>query len=74
MKGATAQSADTLLRTVKALRGTRGLARRGLFRFATFEEAQAWLRSEMSQRSALQPSTISDASAEPSRKPGPATS
>jgi hypothetical protein len=51
-----------LLRTAWALRGTRGLAPRGLFRFTTFEEAQTWLRSEMSQRSALQPSKTSDAS------------
>ena len=38
---ATPGSADVLLRTAWALRGARGLAQRGLYRFATFEEAQA---------------------------------
>jgi len=37
---ATAESADILLKTAWALRGGVGLAPRGLFRFASFEEAQ----------------------------------
>ncbi len=46
----TTATADALLRTAWELRGT-GLAPRGLYRFATFEEAQQWVRSQMSRRS-----------------------
>ena len=48
---ATPANADVLLRTAWALQGPRGLAPRGLFRFATFEEAQEWIRTETSRRS-----------------------
>lgn len=57
----TARSADVLLRTAWGLRGARGLAIRGLFRFGSFEEAQQWLRSQMSLRSGLRrPSDAAD--------------
>jgi hypothetical protein len=49
----TVASANALLHTARALRGA-GLAPRGLYRFESFEEAQVWIRSQMSRRSALQ--------------------
>jgi hypothetical protein len=55
--------AEALLRTAWALRGRRGLAPRGLFRFQSFEEAQEWIRTQMSRRSGLQPSKMSVESA-----------
>ncbi len=70
----TLEAADTLLRTAWTLRGTTGLAPRGLYRFKIFEEAQEWVKSQMSRRSALRRSTTSGASAAPSTKPGPGTS
>jgi hypothetical protein len=48
--------------------------RPGFHRFETFEEAQEWMRSQMSRRSALRPSTTSAGSAAPSKKPEPGTS
>lgn len=57
-----------------SLRGNRGLATRGLYRFASFEEAQLWLTKQMSRRSGPRPSTTSGASPAPSKRPGPATS
>lgn len=35
-----------------SVRGNRGLATRGLYGFASFEEAQLWLTKQMSRRSA----------------------
>ena len=64
----TPDRADTLLRTAWALRGAIGLAPRGLYRFATFEEAQEWIRSEMSRRSAhLRSKTSAGSAAGPRR-------
>ena len=60
---ATPESTDTLLRTAWALRGGVGLAPRGLYRFSTFEEAQEWIRNEMSRRSARRRSQTSADSA-----------
>ena len=57
----TPDTADTLLRTAWALRGGIGLAPRGLYRFETFEEAQQWMTSQMSRRSALRRSKTSAA-------------
>jgi hypothetical protein len=67
-------AADALLKTAWALRGPAGLAPRGLYRFATFEETQEWIRAETSRRSGLRRSTTSDASVALSKKPAPATS
>jgi hypothetical protein len=36
-----------LARTMAFLRGTRRIARRGVYRFSSFEEAEAWLIREM---------------------------
>jgi hypothetical protein len=71
---ATHQTADTLLRTAWALRGDVGLARRGLYRFETFEEAREWMRAEASRRSGRRRSKMSAAVAERSRRPRPAPS
>jgi hypothetical protein len=65
---------DTLLRTAWALRGEIGLAPRGVYRFETFEEAQEWLKSQMSRRSGLRRSRTCGASVEPSRRTAPGTS
>jgi len=70
---ASPSAADTLLRTARELRGST-LAPRGLYRFASFEEAQGWIATQMSQRSVLRHSKMSGESAKPSTKPQPATS
>ena len=71
---ATAESADILLKTAWALRGGVGLAPRGLFRFASFEEAQEWMSRQMSQRFARRRSRTFADSVAPLREPKRATS
>lgn len=41
------QEQGSLARTAALLRGTVRIARRGVYRFSTFEEAEAWLTREM---------------------------
>jgi hypothetical protein len=64
----TPDTANVLLRTAWALRGGAGLAPRGLYRFETFEEAQEWIRSQMSRRFALQPSIKPGSTRSPTRE------
>ena len=37
--------ADQWLKTVQEIRGTRSVCKRGLYRFATFEEADKWMEA-----------------------------
>ncbi len=45
----TLEDADRLLRTAWALRGTKRLVPRGLYRFETFEEAERWMIQMMAR-------------------------
>ncbi len=58
------EDADRLLKTAWALRGTNRLVPRGLYRFATFEEADRWMIREIAHTHAHRPSKTSSASAE----------
>ncbi len=50
------EDTDQLLRTAWELRGTDKLVPRGLYRFKTFEEADAWMIQAMARTHALQQS------------------
>ena len=58
------EDADRLLRTAWALRGTDKLVPRGLYRFKTFEEADAWMTRMTASTHALLRSTTSPGSPE----------
>ena len=68
---ASLEDADRLLRTAWALRGTDKLVPRGLYRFKTFEEANAWMTKMMARTHARQLSKTSPASSAPSTKRKP---
>jgi hypothetical protein len=48
----TLENAETLLNTMRQLRGGRGICPRGVYRFKTFEEADEWML-KMIARSSL---------------------
>jgi hypothetical protein len=54
-----------LARTAALVRGTARLAPKGVYRFATFEEADAWMTQMMLRTRVHQSPTTSSASAEP---------
>lgn len=68
------EDAQRLLKTAWALRGTAGIAPRGLYRFRTFEEADVWMKRMIAQTYARQRSTTSPASRELSTPREPAIS
>jgi hypothetical protein len=53
----------TLQRTMARLRGTNAIVPRGVYRFATFEEADAWMTRTMARTHAILKSKTSSASA-----------
>ncbi len=73
-RDSTLEDADRLLRTAWALRGTDRLVPRGLYRFATFEEANTWMTRMMARTHARQHSKTSPESARHSTRSEPATS
>jgi hypothetical protein len=52
-----------LARTAAILRGARGLARTGVYRFTSFDEAESWMQTEMRRTREPQSQPISPASA-----------
>lgn len=54
----TLRDASILLRTVNRLRGT-GIAPRGVYRFASHEEADTWMMRQMARTPVRQSSKIS---------------
>jgi hypothetical protein len=52
-----------LARTAALLRGTAGMVPRGLYRFTSFEEADAWMTRTMARTHALRSRKTSSASA-----------
>jgi hypothetical protein len=58
--------AEVLQHTMRVLRPTEALVPRGLYRFRTIEEADAWMTREMVSTLVRQRSQTSRASAEPS--------
>jgi hypothetical protein len=58
-----------LSRTATFLRGHDGLVPRGVFRFSSFEEADAWMATMMTAEHARRSRTTSSASAERSTPP-----
>jgi hypothetical protein len=71
---ATLEDANRLHRTAWAMRGTKTLVPRGLYRFKTFEEADQWMIRMMARTHARQTSKTSPASVEPSTPREPAMS
>lgn len=63
-----------LLKTAWALRGTDKIAPAGVYRFKTFEEADAWMIRAMAKTYARHRSKTSWRSAKASTPPEPATS
>lgn len=57
--------ADRLQRTFRALRGSDRLVPRGVYRFATFEEADHWMIQMMARTHARQTSKTSPGSQKP---------
>jgi hypothetical protein len=47
----TLENAETLLNTMRLLRGGRGICPRGVYRFKTFEEADEWMLKMIAQSS-----------------------
>lgn len=43
------ENADVLLRTMRQLRGGRGICPRGVYRFESFEEAHEWMIKMIAQ-------------------------
>jgi hypothetical protein len=56
-------AARTLQRTLAAMRGTGALVPRGVYRFATFDEADAWMTRQMARTHVSRKSRTSPASA-----------
>jgi hypothetical protein len=73
VRPSTWDDADRVLVTARELRGGRGLAPRGLYRFTSFEEAQTWLTKAMVSAASSARLTLA-ASPAPSPKPTRATS
>ncbi|MDZ7362081.1 MAG: hypothetical protein ONB46_15350 [candidate division KSB1 bacterium] len=46
---ATLENANTLLKTMQRLRGSKGICPRGVYRFKTFEEADEWMMKMLAQ-------------------------
>ena len=62
-EGSALEDQGRLARTAALLRGTPSLVPRGLYRFKTFEEADAWMIRTMARTHALQNRKTSSASA-----------
>lgn len=63
-----------LLKTAWALRGTDKIGPKGVYRFKSFEEADAWMTREMAAAYVRHRSKTSFRSAKASTKPEPSTS
>jgi hypothetical protein len=61
-RGLAETEIGALQRTLAAVRGTNALVPRGVYRFATFEEADAWMTRTMARTHASLKSKISPAS------------